>query len=192
MIGSVPDIIQTAPADGGRCVWSIGMRRVALLASMIMLNGCSGFGKWLSDTVTLPGANPNMPYGYSENLRRVQGANVVSAPILPESGNVWPEALPAMPTLEEIARSHNNGEDIKLPELPDGGEMSIGDDEGKYPAASLPDAEYDPAQKLTAGASGPGTVEIPNSDGTTTLIRPDGSVVRVQNAPSRKQPGNGG
>ncbi len=122
----------------------------------------------------------------------MKGSDVVSVVILPEASNERPQDHAAKTTREEGTRSDRNRKVLKWPELPDGGEMSIGDDEGKYPAASLPDAEYDPAQKLTAGASGPGTVEIPNSDGTTTLIRPDGSVVRVQNAPSRKQPGNGG
>lgn len=85
------------------------MRRYALLASVLLLAGCSGSGFWsfLGDSETFPGANPNLPPGAAENMRRVKAQPIEPLPLLPEGGNIWPGPPPPQPTLEDIERQQN-------------------------------------------------------------------------------------
>ncbi|MDI2090228.1 hypothetical protein [Commensalibacter oyaizuii] len=75
----------------------------ALIASVLLLSGCSGFDRFLDDTVRLPGSNPEAPKGNSENMMRVRGEMVASTPILPQGENIWPSRPPALPTLSDVA-----------------------------------------------------------------------------------------
>ncbi|GBQ15296.1 hypothetical protein AA21291_2123 [Swaminathania salitolerans LMG 21291] len=171
------------------------------MALSAFLSGCSGFGKFVHDTASLPGANPNMPEGTSENLARVRGHSYVAEPILPASGNVWPGAPQPLPTLRDVessphglteslsdpnsyfgamATNHGEGHD-NGPLFDDGGVLSIGEHDnvvnGVRPPTrpSLPSSVEDNAGKYIS-PSRSGTIVIPNGDGTTTLIAPDGTV----------------
>jgi hypothetical protein len=123
------------------------MRRSALLGTMVfptvlLLGGCSGLGKFFGDTITLPGMNPNLPYGTSENVDRARGQKFDEAPIMPEAGNVWPGPPQPLPTLTDVSRQQGNGLGGNLqggisgssgssgnnrPTLRDGGSMSMGE-----------------------------------------------------------------
>lgn len=156
------------------------------MASLLVLSGCSGFDKWLDDTVTLPGENPNAPGGSSETMRRVRGYGYAETPILPESGNIWPGAPKPLPSLSDVAADHDAaygpGGGART-ELPDGGKLSIGEDvkgQDSFSGAGLPSQEPDVAGKYGGTQPASSTIEIPNGDGTTTLIHPDGSISTVK------------
>ena len=89
------------------------MRLTALLGTtmfptVLLLGGCSGLGKFFGDTITIPGMNPNLPYGVSENNDRARGLKPAEPPILPEPGNMWPGPPQSLPTLNQA--SHEQGE----------------------------------------------------------------------------------
>lgn len=164
------------------------MRKAALVASLLVLSGCSGFDKWVGDTATWPGENPNAPHGDSETMRRVRGYAYAETPLLPESGNIWPGAPKPLPSLSDVAAERDStlGTGPKG-ELPDGGNLSIGDDmNNSFSGSGLPSQEPDAAEKFGAGKSGNSTIEIPNGDGTTTIIHPDGSISTVKSSASHR------
>lgn len=89
------------------------MRRPALLFLVLALplafslGGCTGFGTFLSHTFTPPSANPDLPQADAENVRRSLGQAAPVAPLVSESGNVWPEkaVLAATPTLSDLEKN---------------------------------------------------------------------------------------
>ncbi|AQT04101.1 hypothetical protein JK169_02590 [Acetobacter persici] len=166
------------------------MRKSALVGICLVLSGCSGFGKFVTDTATLPGANPNAPGGENLNMRRVRGYSTAETPLLPAGGNIWPGPPAPLPTLEDVEKDRigtilggaSNGGGSQLP---DGGEMSVGEPDGQPDTSQsvtgkLPDAEPDAASKYGVQRGSASTIEIPNGDGTVTLIHPDGSVTTTQ------------
>jgi hypothetical protein len=85
------------------------MRRIALLGLFLLLTGCgTDFGHFLSDTHTFR-ANPNMPAGDSENLRRVSGEDATQQALTPEPGNIWPPPAGPMPTLMDLEKTSPPG-----------------------------------------------------------------------------------
>lgn len=164
------------------------MRNAALVGLLLLLSGCSGFGEWLSDTATLPGANPNAPHGDSETMRRVRGYSTAETPMLPQNGNIWPGAPEPLPSLSDVASERSS----VLPghDLHDGGDMAIGDDvpdaSASFSGAGLPSSEPDVAAKYGAGKASGSNIEIPNGDGTTTVIHPDGSIATLKNGDVHK------
>ncbi len=201
------------------------MRRSALLGTMtlptiLLLGGCSGLGKFFGDTITIPGMNPNLPFGVSENTDRSRGEKFDEAPILPDSGNVWPGPPQALPTLNDVSR--DQGSDLSSgtgssssgspPQgghggnaMHDGGSMSLGEgDQVAHGATSgadsfsgggvlsdhIPDASSQYRTKPAPGKDGGkgggkdgGNIVIPNGDGTSTVISPDGTVKTVNGTP---------
>lgn len=84
-------------------------RHAALMATVLLLSGCSGFDRFLDDTVRLPGGdNPEAPKGDSENMMKARGQMVTSTPILPQGGNIWPSRPPALPTLSDVANDEQS------------------------------------------------------------------------------------
>ncbi len=81
------------------------MRRIAL-TGLLFLSGCTGFGHYISDTHTLK-SDPNAPIGNSVTMQRAQGGAGGAANLVPESGQVWPTAIPQMPTLADIQKEMN-------------------------------------------------------------------------------------
>jgi hypothetical protein len=78
------------------------MRRIAL-SGLLLLSGCTGFGHFIGDTHTF-NTNPNPPVGDSANIQRANGGAGVQEALLPETGQVWPTAIPQMPTLADIQK----------------------------------------------------------------------------------------
>ncbi len=161
-----------------------------------MMSGCAGFEKVMSDTLSLPGENPNAPTGSDLNMRRVQGQATKEVPILPQGGNVWPGPPDPLPTLEDVARGRagrppGGAMSATGPQLPDGQEISIGEQEniqkgvvgnGLYGAPELGHAS---APSTGSGKIVAAPIEIPNGDGTTTLVNSDGSI-RTTGTPSQR------
>jgi hypothetical protein len=79
------------------------MRRIALSGLLLLLSGCTGFGHFIGDTHTFS-TNPNPPAGDSANIQRANGGAGVQEALLPETGQVWPTAIPQMPTLADIQK----------------------------------------------------------------------------------------
>ncbi len=86
------------------------MRRTVWLATALLLTGCagSGFYRFVGDTASVPGANPNRPYGAAETTRKIEGDQSTPPPILTEPGNIWPGPPPPQPSLADIERQQNN------------------------------------------------------------------------------------
>ena len=194
-----------------------------VLPTVLFLGGCSGLGKFFGDTITLPGMNPNLPYGTSENIDRSRGQKFDEAPILPESGNVWPGPPQPLPTLTDVSRQQGNGlggnglggnlqggipglggpSGNNGPALRDGGSMSMGESDsvarGALPAPDNLSGADSFAGGGTLDNNGPGNgappsrtraapaqgtpIIIPNGDGTSTVISPDGTVKTVKGVP---------
>lgn len=153
------------------------IRRFALLACplglVLPLSGCSGLGHFFGDTFGVT-PNHNAPIGDSENMRRARGQVVDVPPLLTEPGDVWPGPPAPEPTLSDLQKRENaltppalehnpTPPPPKLPPLP--------------PNVVLP-------QAASPGAKGPhgvaqGSIAIPNGNGTSTVIAPDGSVTTV-------------
>ena len=182
------------------------MRRSTLLGTMVLptvllLGGCSGLGKFFGDTFALPGMNPNLPYGLSENTDRARGANPVAAPILPESGNIWPGPPQPLPTLSDVSRNSANGRSGNqnlcgqiggAPPMRDGGRMSMGEQDsiangaetfsgGGTLSGQVPDAA--PRYRSKSDGQQAKPIVIPNGDGTYTVIGGDGTVKTVKSPP---------
>jgi len=225
------------------------MRRPALLFLALglplafSLGGCTGFGTFLDHTFSVPGANPDLPQADAENVRRSLGRVAPVAPLVPESGNVWPEkaVLAATPTLSDLERNPAARDQFapttvpgEQPGLPAGHEPvptgrpteprpslpnvhpqrrrgsstppgSVEPGLAPLPASPLPPPESrgqrgsrppGGAVQLpggtgvdTGGTSGyrtltlpngqPGAIVVPNGNGTSTVIGPDGSVSTV-------------
>jgi hypothetical protein len=182
------------------------MPRYAMLASALLLSGCSGSGFWQYErnTLTLPGANPNMPAGSSENyLRSRNGTLAEPPPLLTESGDIWPGPTQNVPTLKDLQKQQsaetgnsNTGAPglAPLPPLPSlpGYEISQQDVVSPIPQQAFPHAvvpttgghdvpiQGDQGYKTPAGGSAPGgNIVVPNGNGTSTVISPTGQVSTI-------------
>jgi hypothetical protein len=145
-----------------RSTLSLCLPPLALAAS---LGGCASVGDSLLDQLTF-GANPNRPIGASETMRRVESLDSTLPPITPEPGNVWPTGFEAIPTLGEQQANANT---------PLGGAAPLN---GLPPGIRQPR----PAPAATpVPSTGPASqgILVPNGNGTSTLIKPDGSVSTV-------------
>jgi hypothetical protein len=81
------------------------MRRIAL-SGLLLLSGCTGFGNFIGNTHSFS-SNPHPPTGDTANMQRAYGHAGVQEALLPETGQVWPTAIPAMPTLADIQKQMN-------------------------------------------------------------------------------------
>jgi hypothetical protein len=119
-----------------------------------------GAGGFIADTHTIK-RGPNQPQGDSDNMRRVAGQEMVSDPLLPEPGNIWPGPLAPEKTLGDIEKQ-TAAEVLKSGEQLDLGNGSA--TQRSNPAAQKP-------------------ILVPNGNGTSMLIGPDGSVKTVPTPP---------
>ena len=162
------------------------MRRIALLAMVLLLPGCTGFNTFAEHT--FGSSNPNRPKADSENMSRVMGQDVAVQPLSPEPGNIWPGPPQPMPTLMSL-----------LPE----NDMSTPSPGGASGTQPMPAAPAAPSQGVPSGmyqgrggpsavtGSRPGygtittpgsaknSIVVPNGNGTSTIIYPDGRVETV-------------
>ncbi len=214
------------------------MRRVAFLGLIALLPGCAGTGQFLSDTFTLPPANPNLPQADSLNMRRAMGQSVEVDPLEPEPGNVWPDQSRREPTLQDLQRDPNAAsrdgfEPTEVPgrtpglpageqPRPRGSSTPPGNVQpppgsalpGSLPPGTVPPNAAQPPRALSPAPSGPrrdptgsatplpdggfgvdsggtrgyrqlntprgpGAIVVPNGNGTSTVISPDGSVQTI-------------
>lgn len=185
------------------------MRRIAMLTLVLTVSAC-GHNTW-SDPPFTGGADPNRPHGDSVNLMRAMGDAPAVTPLLPEPGDIWPGPLPPMPTLQDIERdsglshltpgatpmpgSSSPPPTSSLPPLP----------RQLTPVPSSPMPRAAPPQqsgKTVQTPSGPGVttggtdkyqttttpgggsaIIVPNGNGTSTVIYPDG---RIETIPTPK------
>ena len=203
------------------------MRRTALpvtlLASILALPGCTGFGDFLDHTFSIPGTNPNIPMADSENVRRALGNPSDITPLQPEPGNVWPGPQGPDPTLSDLQSQQNTeaqrgfaptsvpGAEPGLPAgrqpRPLGSSTPPGSNQpgpaspsrvsppppprssvpGAGPQGNIVNTPQGPAvdaggtstyRQLTT-PQGPGAIMVPNGNGTSTIINPNGTVQTV-------------
>ena len=164
------------------------MRRLVVPLVTLLLAGCSGFGQFNRHTFTLPGANPDLPAGASENMSRVETAPTVTkmVPLETEAGNVWPGPPKPFPTLGEVEKETQNGQ-VAMPYTSSG----QGTGPGRGPSAFSPsnDQTSGTKYKMQSNPNSPSTITIPNGNGTSTVIGPDGSV-KVIPTPKGEAPAN--
>ncbi|WP_284945846.1 hypothetical protein [Acidisoma cladoniae] len=203
------------------------MRRIAI-SGLLLLSGCTGFGHFVGDTHTF-NTNPNKPAGDGANMARANGGSGTQLALIPETGNVWPTSIPAMPTLAEIQKQMDlsGGTAPQLGPIPTTPGMmpGLGTLPGMRtaPGAPLPGvgtmnvplqgmtppvrSPYTLAPELTMPKigtviqtpGGPTTVEggtanyqtlgpiagqgggilIPNGNGTSTLVMPNGTISTI-------------
>jgi hypothetical protein len=174
----------------------------SLGACLLLMTGCSGSGFWRyeADTLTIPGANPNMPVGGSENFQRTRhGVLTEPAPLLTEAGDIWPGPTQPVPTLKDLQKQQTaevNGGGASstlaplppLPSLP-GYEISEQDPGRAAPPQAFPGNTVpirnghvpirgDQGYAAPAGAAA-GNIIVPNGNGTSTVISPTGQVTTI-------------
>jgi hypothetical protein len=174
--------------------------RLAALAAMLLLTGCSGSGFWAyeGNTLTLPGANPNMPVSASENFQRARGGKVPNVqPQLTEAGDIWPGPPQPLPTLKDLQKqqlAETNNPDSRsglaplppLPSLP-GYQISEQDIGNPPPPSALGGGSgrhgvyVPPSSALEIGntSTGNAPIIVPNGNGTSTVISPSGAVSTI-------------
>jgi hypothetical protein len=145
------------------------MRRIAL-SGLLLLSGCTGFGHFIGDTHTI--SNPNQPPGDSANMQRAYGGAGVQEALLPETGQVWPTAIPAMPTLADIQKQMNlNGNaEPQLGPVPGG----PGQNPGQIPGlGSVPGMQGTPGLPQVPGqGTAPGaSLTLPPLTGMTPPVK---------------------
>ncbi|MGC8476809.1 MAG: hypothetical protein ACP5NP_10690 [Acetobacteraceae bacterium] len=142
----------------------------------------------------MAGRDPYAPNGGGETMRRVNGQPPAVPPLATASGNVWPKPIKAVPTLETLEQQQ-----LSLPNQP--APPAIPGNNGATPAArlpgipALPQVAPTPPFNTPGGAGFPTTgtnayrtihlpngtsaIVVPNGNGTSTIIRADGSVETV-------------
>ena len=182
------------------------MRRPALLPGLICL-ALSGCGLQVHPPFTA-GADPYRPAGNSETLLRVEGHAPPAQPLRPAPGDVWPGPVPAVPTLESLEQEHLQLPNQPAPPpLPAARGSSVPPAEALPPlpvvppvprVAGSPSASARPGTQafpVRGGMAVPGGgtaayrtvtlpdgtsgIMVPNGNGTSTIIRPDGTVETV-------------
>lgn len=173
------------------------MKKVAVLILCLAASGCSGLEKHAEDTFW-PFGDPNAPKSESENFRRVRGESVMMQPLTTQQGDVWPGQPDAVPTIKDVNDpnsrfSRSFREASAKNQLSNGEFLSVGEkvstEKGvqRRSMASepgrLPSSVSDRAQHYLEGPNRD-NVAIPNGDGTTTIVAPNGLVRVVRGDPS--------
>ena len=181
---------------------------IVAIVSAGLLSGCTGTGVFLDHTTQWFGHNPNTPAGSSETFLRIRGETVDVPPLLPETGNVWPTNVRPDMTLQDMQKQQNeeirrnggqppvsagtgpnpavnraNQADRGLP--PPQNPPSPPQQHSVTPTRNGPSMDVGGGgargyRQLQPGPSpGGGGILVPNGNGTSTLIGPDGSVQTV-------------
>ncbi len=161
------------------------MRRIALV-SLTMLSGC-GYHTWWNPPFTT-GYSPNTPVTNSVNMSRVKGQDVAVTPLRTEPGDIWPGPLPPPKTLQDLERQSPTSSQAPTPGSPL-------ERAGNPLLAPLPGGTTGAATGATGGGNAttaqptPGQppadrrIIVPNGNGTSTVIYPDG---RIETIPTPK------
>ena len=146
------------------------MRRIALLSLTPMLAGC-GYNTWWNAPFTT-GRSPNTPVQTSENLARAAGRGVAVTPLTTEPGDIWPGPLPPPISLQELSRKSPIG---AIPASPvRGSPIDRANNPLLAPMPGTPPAGNAPPDRR---------IVVPNGNGTSTVIHPDG---RIETIPTPK------
>ena len=126
------------------------MRRTAILATLMLLPGCTGFGTFLDHAFSLPGTHPNLPMTDSENMRRVLGNEPGVLPLQPEPGNVWPGPQAPDPTLADLQNQGGTETSRGFPPTtaPGGTGPALPDHQQPRPLGSSTPTRQHPARRL--------------------------------------------
>jgi hypothetical protein len=173
-------------------------------------NPLDGSGTFLGDTHDYR-LNPNAPRGQALNLLRAEGGNPAAEPLTPQPGDIWPGPVQPTPTLQDIERQTMQEEQTghATQPVPRGSSSPPPSGPALIPPTMAPSPApqppvQPPSQPLTSRAyptpNGPVTgsqlgngvqtyldpkggtgIIVPNGNGTSTLIGPDGSVTTVPN-----------
>jgi len=170
-------------------------------------NPFDGFPGFIADTHTYQ-RGPNSPVGNSENMQRVRGMQPETEPLVPEPGNVWPGPAAALPTLQDLINDSPNsqlapGSEMTLPPAVRGSTTPppmatpYAQPSPNFGPTATPPAQSAPRSNTVLTPSGPAVTSggsgvqtytapgggtglmVPNGNGTSTLIGPDGTVQTV-------------
>jgi len=178
------------------------MRRISFLVGLTLLSGCSGSGfyRYERDTFTLPGANPNRPAISAPNYSAVVHDDTprTRSVLLTDAGDIWPPPPTAIPTLKDMQIKQRANVEAggtgpeglpplpALPSLP-GYEISKPDPTRPPPETSFPKG----VARIPYGGTAPtvgvaplkdagnGAIIVPNGNGTSTVISPNGAITTV-------------
>lgn len=156
-------------------------RLFTALGLVLLLPACSGVGTFLDDAYGFHG-NEHEAIGDAENVRRVKGEPVVVPPLETEPGNVWPGPIPVMPTLSDLERAQEEELERYRATTP-------------VPKTNIPPPPAgvgSPEARKSGGNDLKDAIVIPNGDGTSTVIMPDGSVRTIPTPPAPGSPGGAG
>ena len=175
-----------------------------------LLSGCTGTGVFLDHTTQRFGAVPNTPAGSSETFLRIRGQSVTVPPLMPEQGNVWPTdnkpdqtmqdlekqqaqeirrstGAPAPGSSPSVNRANDADRGLPPPVIPPPPPAGLSSPTVNTPNGPSVDVtgrgtgrNYRQLQSPSPGGSG---ILVPNGNGTSTLIGPDGSVQTVPTRP---------
>ena len=140
---------------------------------MLSLAGCGD--TWWNPPLT-GGYNPHVPVVDSDNMRRVMGQDSPTAALETEQGDVWPGPLPPSPTLIDI---EGQGGMTALP-APFAPRDST---PAPVPTAPARPRVAMPPSATTSAAPNNAPIVVPNGNGTSTVIHPDG---RIETIPTPK------
>lgn len=182
------------------------------IAAAGSLAGCTGTGVFLDHSFTWFGENPNTPAGNSEMFQRLRGERFEVSPLLPEAGNIWPGPQKPDPTLQELQAQQNGAGPASVGGGTDHQQPRPAGPQGPAPAVvkpgptpglvapqkqapgggvvdttggrNLPDyRRLQPSSSAPAAPQAGKGILVPNGNGTSTLIGPDGSVSTVPTKP---------
>jgi hypothetical protein len=150
------------------------MRRFALVSLTMMLGGC-GYNTWWNPPFTT-GTNPNLPVSDSVNMSRVMGYGVAVKPLTTEPGDIWPGPLPPPKTLQDLEQQSPTGAQapVKGSPLDRAGNSLLAPVPNGTPGSTSPASGQPPVDR---------TIIVPNGNGTSTVIHPDG---RIETIPTPK------
>lgn len=183
------------------------MRRIVCFGLLLMLAGCGGgYTTWYNLPFTT-GSNPHLPPGDSENMRRAMGQTANVEPLTTEPGDVWPGPIKPPPTLQDLeSQTGQPGQSPATLMPPTGSGTPPGYTQpGLAPLPSMPPAVSampapststpsiyqtgrGPAvstggtsnyQTLTTPGQAGQSIVVPNGNGTSTVIHPNGTVETV-------------
>jgi len=154
------------------------MRRIALI-SLTLLAGC-GYDTWWNPPFST-GTNPHMPIADSVNMSRVRGRDVAVSPLTTEPGDIWPGPLPPPRSLQDLERAGA----MSGPEAPvKGSPLNRAGNPLTAPVPGGPSTGAPPSgSSATPGAETDRRIIVPNGNGTSTVIYPDG---RIETIPTPK------
>lgn len=152
------------------------MRRIALASLTLMLGGC-GYHTWWNPPFTT-GFDPNLPVQNSVNMGRVMGQGIAVTPLTTEPGDIWPGPLPPPKTLQDLEKEAPKGAQAPAKGSPL-------DRSGNTLLAPLPGgtAPAGPNAAVPAPSQVDRRIIVPNGNGTSTVIYPDG---RIETIPTPK------